>query len=430
MNIAIPYLDRKIEIEIAEENILGVFEPNEFAPGGTPEELIARSLDHAIPGQREKSTSFEEFLSGARDVLIVINDQTRPTPTPAMLGEAIPRVLRAGISAQNIHFIVATGAHRAPTETEYHQILGEFYDTFRKKCVAHDARKEEDLVDLGATRNGTPIVLNKRIFEADRIIITGSVEPHYFAGYTGGRKAFLPGLASYRTIQANHAMALSPHAKALALDGNPVHEDMIDALRLIKAPVFSIMAVLDKDQRVAEAKAGDISASFYAAIETAQRIFCVAIPRKADIVVSVAKFPMDIDLYQSQKAIDNGALALKDGGTLILVSSCRSGLGDEAYANVLARASSPAEALEKIKAGYVLGYHKAAKMAEISARATIQAFTELPPERLRGMFIEPILSLQEAVDTALAKARRLNAKGEEPHVLVLLDGCVTIPKIL
>jgi nickel-dependent lactate racemase len=283
------------------------------------------------------------------------------------------------------------------------------------------------MVNLGSTRNGTPIELNKRLFEADRIIATGSVEPHYFAGFTGGRKAFLPGIASYRTIQANHKQALSPAAHSLALEGNPVHEDMMDALPLIKAPVFSVMTVLDKEQGLAAVSAGDLLASFYAAVETARQIFCVSIPAKADIVVSVAKFPMDIDLYQSQKAIDNGAVALKDGGALILVSSCRDGIGDEAYAGLLAQASSPADAIERIRAGYKLGYHKAAKMAAVSGRATVMAVTELQAERLAGMFIESAASPQHALNKALEKAK---ARGiAAPKILILPDGCVTVPEV-
>jgi nickel-dependent lactate racemase len=200
---------------------------------------------------------------------------------------------------------------------------------------------------------------------------------------------------------------------------------MMDALPLIKAPVFSFMTVLDKEQGVASAVSGDLLASFYGAVETARKIFCVPVASKADIVVSVAKFPMDIDLYQSQKAIDNGALALKDGGVLILVSSCRDGIGDEAYAKLLAQTSSPAGAIESIRSLYKLGYHKAAKMAQVSGRASIKAITELPPERLASMFIESAASPQEALDEAL---KTLRQKGvAEPKILILPDGCVTVP---
>jgi nickel-dependent lactate racemase len=420
MKLSLPYLDRAFPLEFPDENLLALAEPNEFAGAGNPEQILEGAL------RKPHGQGLEDFLRGGKRVLIIINDATRPTPTEAILGLLLPVFEKTGIPTEALTLLVATGAHRGPDEAEYRQILGALYDRLRSRCVHHDSRKDGDMADLGATRNGTPILLNKRLFEADRIIATGSVEPHYFAGFTGGRKAFLPGIAAHKTITANHRLALSPAARSLALEGNPVHEDMMDALPLIKAPVFSFMTVLDKEQRVAAATAGDLMASFYAAVETARKIFCVAVPAKADIVVSVAKFPMDIDLYQSQKAIDNGAAALKDGGTLILVSSCRDGIGDEAYAGLLASAKDPADALARISGGYRLGYHKAAKMAAVSARATIRAVTELPADRLAAMFIEAAPSPQAALDEALAKAK---ARGVAvPRILVLPDGCVTVPE--
>ncbi|MDR3336754.1 MAG: nickel-dependent lactate racemase [Treponema sp.] len=430
MRLELPYLDKTFPVEFPDENLLAVAEPNEFRARGTPEEILQEALARPFgPGRvtEQNGQGLAEFLRGGKQLLIIINDATRPTPTEAILRGIMPAVEAADFGASDITLMVATGAHRGPTEEEYRQILGSFCDKLRSRCVYHDARKDEDMADLGTTRNGTPILLNKALFKADRIIATGSVEPHYFAGFTGGRKAFLPGSAAYKTIQANHKQALSPKARSLALEGNPVHEDMMDALPLINVPIFSVMTVLDKEQGVAAATAGDLMTSFYAAVKIARKIFCVSIPAKADIVVSVAKFPMDIDLYQSQKAIDNGSCALKDGGTLILVSSCRDGIGDEVYANLLAQASSPADAIERIRAEYKLGYHKAAKIAAVSGRATLRAVTELSVQRLNSMFIESAVTPQEALDEALEKAKTQGIM--TPKILVLPDGCVTVPYV-
>jgi nickel-dependent lactate racemase len=436
MKITIPYLDRFFPLEFPDENLLAVAEPNDFRIAARPVEVLTEALARpygpadgpASEVKKQNGQSLTEFLRGGRRILVIINDATRPTPTEAILQALLPILENTGIKEENLTLLVATGAHRKPTEEEYRQILGSLYHKLRPCSVHHDARNEADMVDLGHTRNGTPIALNKRLFDADRIIATGSVEPHYFGGFTGGRKAFLPGVAAFRTIEANHKQALSSSSRALALEGNPVHEDMMDALPLIQAPIFSFMTVLDKEQQVAAAAAGDLSASFYAAVETARKIFCVLIPAKADIVVSVAKFPMDIDLYQSQKAIDNGALILKDGGTLILVSSCRDGIGDEAYARLLAQASSPVDALGQIRMQYKLGYHKAAKMAAVSGRATVKAVTELPAERLKTMFIEKTPSPQDAIEEALRTARDRDIPC--PKILILPDGCVTVPEVL
>lgn len=424
MKLEIPYLSERLSLEIPDEQLLAVAEPNPFECAGSVTDTLNLALSQPCVGTMCDALSLDEFLNGASRILIIINDATRPTPTSAMLSALLP-VCERHVALHDIILLVATGAHRAPTEAEYEQILGPMYRQLRPHCTYHDSRDPAQLATLGTTRNGTPITLNKHVFEVDRIIVTGSVEPHYFAGFTGGRKAFLPGIAGFSTIEANHRHALSPRARSLALEGNPVHEDMMDALRYIDVPVFALMTVLDKEQKVAAATSGDLVASFSQAVAYARRIFCVSIPARADIVVSVAKFPMDIDLYQSQKAIDNGALALKDGGTLILVSSCRDGIGDTTYARLLAQADSPSDALARIRKEYLLGFHKAAKMAEVAQRATIVAVSELSDEVLSSMFIEKQKTLDDAFRFAKALADRQGIA--RPTVIVLPDGCVTIP---
>ncbi|MDR2133981.1 MAG: nickel-dependent lactate racemase [Treponema sp.] len=430
MKLAIPYPGKNFSLEIPGENLLCVAGPNDAESAGDEEGILTRALGAAVtPAARGDSSggknNLGQFLEGGRKVLVIINDATRPTPTAAMLKAMSPVFKAAGIEPRRLTILVATGAHRAPSEEEYRQILGESYQCFRSRCVAHDSRNADEMVLSGFTRRGTPVILNRRIPDADRIVVTGSVEPHYFAGFTGGAKAFLPGVAAYESVKTNHGRALSPGARALALEGNPVREDMDDAAGFIRTPVFSLMTVLDKGQKTAAAFSGDLMTSFREAAELSKKIFCVSVPEKADIVVSVAKHPMDIDLYQSQKAIDNGALALRDGGTLILVASCRDGLGDKTYAGLLASASSPAEALEKIRREYKLGYHKAAKMAMVSGRARITAVTELPAAELERMFIGSAPSPQAALDEALKRAKDRGAG--VPKVLVLPDGCVTVP---
>jgi len=413
MRIGVPYLDRELAFEVPERNLLAIVEPNEVEVAGSAEELVRGAIERPID-----SVPFGEFLEGARKILVIVNDATRPTPTQELL-DAVGDELEA----REARFLVATGAHRAPTEEEYRQILGRHYGRFRKRIEAHNARDASSLVDLGKTRNGTPILLNRALVEADRVVATGSVEPHYFAGYTGGRKAFLPGVAGYATIEANHRLALDPRAKALALEDNPVSQDMEDALRLLPARAFSVMAVLDKEQRLAGCFAGDIRGSFRAAVAAADAIFAVHLPGRAEVVVSVARHPMDIDLYQAQKAIDNGALALEDGGILILVASCRDGVGDRAYIDLLGSSATPQEARARIAAGYRLGYHKAAKIAQVASRASMWAVSELEEETLRKAFITKRSSLGEAVEAALRQ------KGPGARLAVLMDGTVTVPLV-
>lgn len=412
MIIAVPYGKENVEVEIDKARVSGIIEANNV-PIADESETVRKAIENPV-----NSKKLSEFLADARDVLFIVNDATRATPTARVL-----EILYEMIKSLNVKFIVATGAHRAPTEEECYQIFGRYYEEFKSRIYFHDARADKDMVYIGKSRNGTEMFVNRIGVEAHKIVIIGSVEPHYHAGYTGGRKAFLPGIASYKSIEQNHSLALRPEAESLKLKGNPVHEDMIDALGTIKdKEIFAIMTVLDREHRLYAATAGNIEDSLTAATGKAKEVFAVAIKEKVDIVVAVARFPMDIDLYQSQKALENGKMALKKGGVIILVSKCRSGIGDDTFTRLLSSCDTPAEALEKISKGYVLGYHKAAKMAEIGLWADIYGVTGLPDELISSVFITPFHSLQEAIDSATAKM-----KGKDAKVLFFMDGGMTVP---
>ena len=414
MKIGIPYGRKKVEVEVEENRIAGIVEPNVVSVGDETK-TIRKGIEQPI-----NSRSFDEFIADARDLLFIVNDYTRPTPTAKILEVIYPKT-----RDKNTRFIIATGIHRAPTEEEFKFVFGNYYDLLKDRISVHDARKDEDMVYLGISSTGTEMYVNKIGVEAHKLVTIGSVEPHYFAGYTGGRKSFLPGIASYKTIEQNHKHALSPRAQTLVLEGNPVHEDMVDALKTIEGKeIFSIQTVLDGEKRIYHCTSGHIHDSFLMAIEKAHEVYCVNIKEKADIVIAVAGYPSDVDLYQSQKALDNGKLALKEGGILILVSECRSGIGEEAYFNLLAGSKTPRETLQKIEQGYKLGYHKAAKMAEIATWAEIWGVTGLAGKDMEQAFIKPYHEVQEALDRAIEK------KGEKAKILFLMDASLTVPKVM
>jgi nickel-dependent lactate racemase len=414
MILKVPYgKDGQLEAEIDEKLVIGIIEPNEVTVGDEAE-IIRQALANPY-GYK----SLSEYLKGARDVLFIVNDPTRPTPTARVLD-----FIEKDIAGHNVSFIVATGAHRAPTPEEYIQIFSEkHYSKYKDRIFVHDAKKSEDMVLLGTSKNGTEMWINRLGVDAHKIVIISSVEPHYFAGYTGGRKSFLPGIAAFKTVEQNHKLALKREACALKLKGNPVHEDMIDALGTVKKEVFAINTILDKKHRIYAAVAGDVHQSLDPAIDKANDVFVAEIPEKADIVISVVKFPADIDLYQAQKGIDNAKYALKEGGILLLVAKCRMGVGDDSFVKLLSSASSPADALKRIEQKFELGYHKAAKMAEVGLWAQTWAVTDLDPKLLESIFIRPFSSMQTAIDAALKE------KGKDAKVLVLLDGSMTIPHV-
>ncbi len=414
MDIQVPYgKEEAVHVSLPDENVVGVFHPNKVAQQNESG-ILLHAMENPIG-----SKSFSKFLSDAQDVLFIVNDGTRPTPTSKVLD-----ILYDQIKNANINFIIATGVHRAPTDDEFRFIFGTYYDILKDRIHVHDSKRDEDMVHIGTSKNGTEMYVNRRGMDAHKIVIIGSVEPHYFGGYTGGRKSFLPGIASRKTIAQNHRHALKLQAQALALEGNPVHEDMIDALKTIEdKEIFSIQTVLDGERRLYGVTSGHIHESFYAAIDKAQEVFCVPIPEKADIVVSVAPYPMDIDLYQSQKALDNGKLALKQDGILIMVSKCRTGIGEPGFFELLSSCDSPQKALETIQQGYKLGYHKAAKMAEIGTWAQMWGVTDLDDKDMNAIFIKPFHDLQQALDQALKE------KGQHAKVLFLMDGSITVPMI-
>ncbi len=411
VTLEIGYGQDHVPVTIDEERLAGVYYPNQVDTGDESE-TIRQALANPVG-----APTFDRFMEGGGKVLVIVNDGTRPTPTAKVLDEIGDQLERV-----EPIYIIATGSHRAATEEELQFIFGDWLDRIRDRVHCHDSKKDE-MVELGTSQAGTVMEVNKLGVECDKIIIIGSVEPHYFAGFTGGRKAFLPGIASHRTIEQNHKYALLAESHSLALHGNPVHEDMNDALKeIIEKPIFSIQTVLDRERRTYAVTAGDIHKSFDAAIDAANEVFCVDVPRTEDICISVAPYPMDIDLYQTQKCLENGKLALNDGGILIMVSKCRTGIGGKTFYDLLSSQDSPESTLKAIGEKYVLGYHKAASMAEIMTRMDIWGVTDLKDEELENIFIKPYGSIQEALDAALA------AK-PGGKVMVLPEGSITVPNV-
>lgn len=398
--------------EIPDDAYIGTFYPKDVECG-CADDVIGESIDHPIGYD-----SLMSFLEGGKDIVFIVNDGTRPTPTSKVL-----KALSKRMDLKKARYLVATGTHREMTQEEYDFVFGPLYPELKDHIFSHDAKISE-CVYLGKSKNGTPMNVNKMAVEADRLVIITSVEPHYFAGFTGGRKSFLPGVASFETVETNHKLAMRVEAQSLVLEGNPVHEDMMDALEVVQdKAIFSIQMVLDRHQNIYKVASGDLNPAFDTAVGWAKEVFCVPIPRKADVVISVAPYPMDVDLYQSQKALDNGKWALKEGGKIIMVSKCREGIGHPTFLNQLSSSKDPKQVLKNLQAEYKLGYHKAAKMAEIATWADIWAVTDLDPAILSSANITPF----ESVDAAVKAALQWKPDAE---FIVLMDGSVTIPKVI
>jgi len=411
VKIEVPYGETAESIELDDSIVQQVIYPNSLKSG---EESVVLRKAILNPVSAPK---LEEFLRDKKNILMIVNDATRPTPTARIL-EIIHPILKG----KNYRLLIATGSHRAPTEKEYDFIFGKLYAEIKDKVFVHDA-KESECVSFGKTRHGTDILLNRMVKEADAIIPIGSIEPHYFAGYTGGRKSFLPGVAAYDSITANHKLAISRDAQALRLKGNPVAEEFDDAEKLLlNLNIFAIMTVLDSNHKTYAASSGGLRESFEALIQKADEVFVVPIEQQADIVVTVAASPTDIDLYQSQKALDNGKYALKENGIIILVSACRSGIGSQAFLDLLGSEKSCKAVIDKLDKEYKLGYHKAGKIAEIGLKAQMWAVTPLDQNLISKAHMRPFTKVSDAIREALKE------KGPDAKITFIMDGGLTIPK--
>ncbi|MDD5170940.1 MAG: nickel-dependent lactate racemase [Syntrophales bacterium] len=412
MKIDIPYGDGRQEIELADERVEQIILPNSVKSGDA-QEILRQAIDHPL-----NSVALKEFLVGRENILIIANDATRPTPT-ALAMELVYPLLKG----KRFKILIATGDHRAPTEAEYDFIFGGLYPDLKDSIHVHSAKKSE-CFSLGKTKHGNDLMLNTLIREADAIIPIGSIEPHYFAGYTGGRKSFMPGVAAFDSITANHKLAISQAAQAMVLKGNPVAEELDDAERVLKSlNIFSIQTVLDGEHKVYAAAAGDLGATFQSLLPKADEVFVVPIKRKTEIVVTVAHAPSDIDLYQSQKALDNGKMALRDGGIIILVSACRSGVGSQGFLDLLSSEKTCQAVVDKLDREYKLGYHKAGKMAEIGTKAQMWAVTPLDRNLVSKAHMRPFENVSEALSEALKEL------GPQAKVTLIMDGGMTIPRV-
>lgn len=422
MRIDVPWGAGTTPVDIDDHRVAGVLGAN-VEKAEDPEGILREAL--AAPG-----ADFEEYLArAASPLLVVVNDGTRPTPSAQVLA-----VLRARLEewlrapGNELDFVVATGTHRAALPEELDRIFGvDFAAMHAERISSHDSKDEEELVHLGRTTRGTEIWVNRLLAEARAVIVINSVEPHYFAGYTGGRKSLFPGLAGYETVWANHKLSMQEGSELLVLEGNPVHEDLEEALTMgiVGKDVFSIQLVLDKGHRIGFAAAGTLEGTFRQAIAVAEKQFVLDIDRCYEVVVAVAPHPMDCNLYQTNKAVQSGALAVGDGGVLIVVSQCTYGLGEnQTLFDMLSAAASPAEALERANLEeYRLGAQQGARIASILDRARIWMVSSLEDEQVGAMFMAPFATVQEAVDAALAD------QGEAAQALFLTEASITVPRV-
>jgi nickel-dependent lactate racemase len=353
-------------------------------------------------------------------VAVVTSDLTRPCPSDRLLPLVLTELQQAGVRDGDVSVVMALGLHRPMTAAEMETAVGPGVCR-RVRLLNHDPA---DVVRLGTTSAGTPVEVYRPLVTADVRICVGNLEFHYFAGYSGGAKAILPGCASRATVNANHAMMVQPGAAAGRLEGNPVRADLEEGVSMLGVD-FLLNVVVDGQHRITGAVAGDVVEAHRRGCALVAERGTVRIPRRADlVVVSAGGYPKDMNMYQAQKALDNAAGAVRDGGIIVWVAECREGLGEKTFESWL-RGASPAQILERIQREFVLGGHKAAAIAAVLNRARVFLVSALAPELVRECGLVPFADLDRAVSAALdelGQGARLLCLPYGGSVLPVADG--------
>lgn len=414
MNLSMKIDTREEHTEVKDELLLHVLMPKQDGEAPDEKKILENALDHPI-GTRH----LEEIVHPGEKVVIITSDNTRPLPSYKVLPPVLSRLTGAGIQKSDIQIIFARGSHRKETPAEQAALVGqEVYDTYH--CSDSDP---EHTFRYGETKAGTPVDIDARIHQADRVICLGNVEYHYFAGFSGGAKAIMPGCSTRAAIEKNHRFMVRKEACAGRLTGNPVREDLEEAASMVHAD-FIVNVVLDTKKQIVYAAAGDMTKAHRDACKHLVGIYAMPIEEQADIViVSQGGAPKDRNLYQTQKALDNAGYAVKKGGTVIVCGSCKEGFGEEHFENFMKTYQDPEKMVQALYHHFVLGAHKAAAIALVQERAEIYLVSDLPDEIVNQTFLKPFHTLAEAYAAAQEKY------GHKGTVIAMPYGGSTLPQL-
>ena len=399
-------------VEVPEKNLMAVLTANPMDHQRRGAEAVRWALEHPIGSPR-----LRELAKPGQKVVIVTSDISRPLPSYDVLPSVLDELYAGGVKREDITVVLALGSHRHHTEEEQRRLVGE-------RCwseVRVEDSTPEDCVSMGVTSRGTPVDISHTVAEADFRICLGNIEFHYFAGYSGGAKAIMPGCSTPEAIQRNHSMMVSEDACAGRLAGNPIRLDIEEAVTF--CPVdFIVNAVLDEHKHIVYAVAGDVTKAHREGCAYLDRMYRKPIPHRADIVlVSQGGAPKDANLYQTQKALDNAKHAVKKGGTIIVIGACNEGLGSAKFEEWLTQSPSAHSMVERIGRDFQLGGHKAAAIGMVLENARIDLVSEMEDDFVRSIFLNPQPSAQRAFDEAMERY------GADATVIAMPFGGATLP---
>ncbi len=419
MEVKLAYGNDGLRVSLPDENVT-VIEPLELPGLADEDAAIREALAQPIAGR-----PLAELIAPAGEVAVVFPDVTRPMPSSRVLPVLLANLAALGVPDDRIVLLSGTGTHRANTPEELHEMVGP--EVFgRYEIVNHDCRDQRSLTCIGTLAGGVPIWLNSRYVNATTRILTGFIEPHFFAGFSGGPKGACPGLAGLETVLECHNIDRigSPLASYGVLDGNPVH-DMIDEVARRLPPSFSLDVTINKQRAITGVFAGILPDSHRRGCEFVRSTAMRAVDRRYDIVVTTnSGYPLDLNLYQTVKGMAAAARIVEPGGAIIVASECCDGLPNGGhYARILEASHGVDDAIRRLApAGATLP-----DQWEVQVQAQIQRHarcflysTGLSPEQTRAALLEPVASVEEAMAALLREK-------PDAQIAVLPQGPQTIP---
>lgn len=359
VNVYLRYGKSSVRVDIPKNHLLEVVTPKSSVRKGPS---VAAAL--AAPASAEP---LPRLLDRKDKVAIVVSDITRPCPTRRILPSVMRLLKTSGIPRENVLILIGTGTHRGHTHSEKRALLGR-YATWIPQVVDHTI---DPVQYVGTTERGTRVFVNPLLLDADFALAIGNVDVHYFAGYTGGYKAVIPGLAGKETIQKNHSLMTLPNAEPGVIESNPVREDLEQAGQFTGLR-YVVNVVLDWANRIVAGFAGDPIVAQRSGTKFVDNLVKVPVKERADIVIaSAGGYPRDINLYQAHKAIENASHAVKPGGTIIVVAECREGFGNTTFESWTKTALDLEGIGRRLSEEFILGAHKTYALSKIAKRAEI-----------------------------------------------------------
>jgi len=421
MNTTFAFGKGGVEVTIPETYDCAILESRVVQPLADVNGALQHALDHPLA-----SSSIDNLARGKKTVAIVVCDITRPAPNSITLPPLLDRLHRSGISRDGITILIATGLHRAATQAEVDQIVGP--DIARSyRIISNDARAAGQHSYLGTTNRGTPIHIHKHFMDADLRITLGFIEPHLMAGYSGGRKLAVPGVAAEPTIKAIHSPMFmrEPLATEGSIEGNPLHNELLEIANIARHD-FILDVTLTRDRQISGVFAGNPVAAHAAGVRFVQE-FCLAqIAEPADLVItSSAGFPLDLTFYQSVKAITAAQHLIKKGGRILVIAECAEGVGSQEFATSLRNIRSFEAYLDEIARPPVqIDQWQVEKLALAALRSELFFYTPgVRPDDLGILRGRCFATLQDAVEASTAKLSR-GAK-----LLLVPEGPYTFAKV-